>query len=103
MTGDAEIENEAHHLVEKAYGTIESKLDKDEITQEDIEECQDALKKALDHPEADIWVTMMCEGEKNRLEHQRYPDGRYEYQSHRTNREVLESIVEPTTIGVTVS
>lgn len=86
--------NEAYVLVERAYALMEEKLEQDEIVQSDIEECQDALVEALEHPDADIWVTLVTEGPKNQLEHQRYPDGDYQWEPYKTNREALEDITE---------
>lgn len=95
--------NTAYALVEDAYDLMMEKLEQDELTNEDIEECQDALREAQEHPESDIWVTMMTEGAKNKLEHQRYPEGRYQWEPYRTTRETLEEIVSPHRIEVTVS
>ena len=87
-------DNPAHKLVEEAYELMEQKLEQDEITQSDIEECKAALVEAIEHPDADIWVTMVAEGPKNQLEHQRYPDGRYQWEPPESKRECLEQITE---------
>lgn len=85
--------NPSHVLVSEAWEQMESKLDKDEITVEDIEECQKAVGEAIDHPEADIWVSIVAQGPYNTLEHQRYPDGEYEWEPLESKREALEDIV----------
>lgn len=88
MTDD----NPAHVLVDEAFDLMNAKLEQDEITRADIEECKAALVEAIEHPESDIWVTITCEGPKNQLEHQRYPDGRYQWDPGTSNRECLERI-----------
>lgn len=94
--------DDAHRLVEEAYELIEKKLDQDEITQDDIEECQAALQRAQDHEDAGFWVTLVTEGEINDLEHQRYPDGDYQWEPFTTNRECLEDVAEPNRVEVNV-
>lgn len=93
-------QNEAHALVENAYALIGETLEQDEITQDDIEACQAALQRAKEHDDADIWVTLVTAAEVNTLEHQRYPDGRYDYDSGITNREALERVHEPNNIPI---
>lgn len=95
-------ENPAHELVEAAFDQMERTLEQDEIGREDIEECQQALVDALEHPESDIWVTLTCEGPKYQLEHHRYPDGDYSYPPPESKREALAEIVDHE-ITVTVS
>ena len=95
-------ENPSHKLVEDAYELMQEKLEQDEITIEDIEECQEALDLALDHEESDIFVTMTCAGPRNTLEHQRYPDGEYQWEPPESKREAIQGIVDHE-IKVTVS
>ena len=94
--------NPAHALVEEAFELAEEKLEKEEVTSEDVVEVGETLKEATEHPEADIWVTITAEGAKNQCEHHRYPEGPYEYEPTESPRKALKMILGQET-RVTIS
>lgn len=55
----------AHELVEQAFELMEEKLDQDEITNEDMADVYEALDEAYNHPDSDVWVTIVALGAKN--------------------------------------
>lgn len=94
--------NRAHVLVEEAFELAEEKLKQDEVTSEDVVEVGEALKKATEHPDQDIFVTLTAEGPKNQCLHHRHPEGPYAYPPGESPRECLAGIVSHE-IEVTVS